>query len=288
MTVWQKIRTLLLLPVILLTLITTPKAVDTDTSVFLSQKVFVMEQALSMGQGITTDGTYFYTSGAATGLHVTYLGKIDISTMAMTERHLNPLPEICKARGNNHIGGISYYDGKIYASVEGGSECLACIVVYDPETLTATGEIYDLPNDAFDDGIPWLAVDPATGYLYASRWDHAETVFVYDVNDGMSLVKAMPLTGIGELHRIQGGEFYGGALYLAQDSKDNGTLKRLLKLDTDTGEVTVAAERDVGGANTEAEGMTFLVRDGVPSLWVLDYNKAVGIFLREYRIPAVG
>ncbi len=288
MNVWQKIRTLLLLPVILLTLLTTPKAVDTDTSVFLSQKVFVMEQALSMGQGITTDGTYFYTSGAATGLHVTYLGKIDIATMAMTERHLNPLPEICKARGNNHIGGISWYNGRIYASVEGGSECRACIVVYDPETLTATGEIYDLPNEEFDDGIPWLAVDPATGYLYASRWDHADTVYVYDVNDGMSLVKAMPLTGIGELHRIQGGEFYGGALYLAQDSKDTGTMKQLLNLDTDTGEVTVAAERDVGGTNIEAEGMTFLVKDGVPSLYVLDYNKAVGIFLREYRVPAVG
>lgn len=284
---FQKIRTLFLLPIILLTLATTPKPVDTDTARFVSQKVFVMEQALAMGQGITTDGTYFYTAGAATGLHVTYLGKIEIASMTMVAKHLNPLPEVCKARGNNHIGGISCYHGKIYASVEGGDVCHACIVVYDPETLTATGEVYDLPNDVFDDGVPWLAVDPDTGYLYASRWDHAETVYVYDVNDDMSLVKALPVTGVGELHRIQGGEFCNGALYLSQDTKDNGTVKQLLKLDVATGEVTVAAGRDVNSDNMEAEGMTFLLKDGTPSLYVLDYNKAVGIFLREYQLPAL-
>ena len=284
MTVLQKIRTFLLLPLILITLVTTPRAVDTDTAKFVSQKVYVMAQALAMGQGITTDGEYFYTSGAATGLHVTYLGKIEIATMAMVDKHLNPLPELCAQRGNDHIGGISYYNGKLYASVEGGDVCKACIVVYDPETLAATGEVYDLPNDVFDDGVPWLAVDPDTGYLYASQWNHARTVYVYDVNDGMRLVKALPLTGVGELDRIQGGEFSGGALYLAQDSKDAGTLKRLLRLDTATGEVTVAAERDVGGTNIEAEGMTFLLKDGVPSLYVLDYNKAVGVFLREYTL----
>ena len=284
MTVLQKIRAFLLLPLILLTLVTTPKAVDTDTAKFVSQKVYVMEQALAMGQGITTDGEYFYTSGAATGLHVTYLGKIEIASMTMVAKRLNPLPDVCAERGNNHIGGISWYNGKIYASVEGGDVCRACVAVYDPETLTASGEVYDLPNEIFDDGVPWLAVDPATGYLYASRWNHAETVYVYDVNDGMRPVKELPLTGIGELHRIQGGEFYDGALYLAQDSHDNGTRKRLLRMDVATGEVTVAAERDVGGTNIEAEGMTFLTKDGKPALYVLDYNKAVGIFLREYAL----
>ena len=72
MTFFQKIRTFLLLPVILLTVLTTPKAQDTDTAKFVSQKVFVMIQALAMGQGVTTDGTYFYTSGAATALNVVY------------------------------------------------------------------------------------------------------------------------------------------------------------------------------------------------------------------------
>lgn len=281
------IRRFLLFPVILLTVLTTPKPLDTDTAVFRDQNVFVMREALAMGQGVTTDGTYFYTAGAATGLRVTYLGKIAIDSMTMTQTNLNPLPQVCKARGNNHIGGVSYYDGKIYAAVEGGDVCRACIVVFDPQTLEPTGEVYDLPNDDFDDGIPWLAVDPDTGLLYASRWSRAKTVYVFDVNDGMLPVRSFEPGGIGELDRIQGGEFYNGALYLSQDSRDNGTCKRLLRLDTQTGEVTAAAERNVNGGRIEAEDMTFLVRDGDPSLFVLDYNKAVGVFLREYAVADI-
>lgn len=287
MRIIRFIRRFVLLPVILLTLLTTPKPVDTDTASCVGQDVFVMVEALAMGQGITTDGTYFYTAGAATGLHVTYLGKIEIASMTMTDKRLNPLPDVCKARGNDHIGGISFYDGKIYASVEGGDVCRACIVVFDPQTLEPTGEVYDLPNDDFDDGVPWLAVDPDTGYLYASEWSHANTVFVFDVNDGMRLIRAFEPGGIGELDRIQGGEFCGGALYLSQDSRDNGTCKRLLRLDTKTGEVTAAAERDVNGGRIEAEDMTFLFRNGAPALFVLDYNKAVGIFLREYTVAGI-
>ena len=210
-----------------------------------------------------------------------------MDTMTMTRRCINPLPQECEKRGNNHIGGISYYDGKIYASVEGGDVCCACIVVFDPDTLKPTGEVYDLPNAEYDDGIPWLAVDPQTGYLYASKWSHAETVFVYDVNDGMRLVRSFRPGGIGELDRIQGGEFYNGTLYLSQDTTDSGTIKRILRLDTETDKVTVAAERDVNGSRIEAEGMTFLTRDGQPILYVLDYNKAVGVFLREYVIAGM-
>jgi hypothetical protein len=287
MRVLKILRRFVLFPVILLTVLTTPKPADTDAAVFQEQTVFVMAEALAMGQGVTTDGTYFYTAGAATGLHVTYLGKIEIASMTMTAKRLNPLPEICKARGNNHIGGVSFYDGKIYAAVEGGDVCRACIVVFDPETLAPTGDVYDLPDDDFDDGVPWLAVDPQTGYLYASKWSHATSVFVFDVNDGMHPVKVLRPGGIGELDRIQGGEFRNGALYLSQDSRDNGTRKRLLRLDTETGEVTVAAERDVNGSRIEAEDMTFLSENDGSSLYILDYNKAVGVFLRKYAVAGI-
>ena len=282
--IFQAVRRLVLLPVVALTLLTTPIPADTDTAAFLGQNVFVMAQALAMGQGVTTDGTFFYTAGAATGLHVTYLAKIEIASMTMTQKRLNPLPDVCKARGNNHIGGISYYDGKIYAAVEGGDECRACIVVFDPETLKPVGDVYDLPNDDFDDGVPWLAVDPETGFLYASRWSHAETVYVFDVNDGMRPVRRFRPGGIGELDRIQGGEFCNGALYLSQDSRDCGTCKRLLRLEPETGEVTALAERDVQSGKIEAEDVTFLTQNGIPSMFVLDYNKAVAVFLREYTV----
>ncbi|MBQ7541198.1 MAG: hypothetical protein IJT44_02790 [Clostridia bacterium] len=287
MRYWKTVRRLVLSLIVLLTLLTTPIPADTDTAALLGQKAFVMAEALAMGQGVTTDGTFFYTAGAATGLHVTYLGKIGIETMTMTAKRLNPLPEICSSRGNDHIGGISFYGGRIYAAVEGGDVCRACIVVFDPDTLEPTGDVYDLPNEDFDDGVPWLAVDPDTGFLYASRWSHADAVYVFDVNDNMRPVRTIRPVGIGALDRIQGGEFYHGALYLSQDSRDNGTRKRLLRLDPQTCEVTEAAERDVNGGRIEAEDLTVLVRGGAASLFVLDYNKAVGVFLREYAVKGL-
>ena len=201
------------------------------------------------------------------------------------QKRINPLPEVCAARGNNHIGGISCYHGKIYASVEGGDVCRACVAVFDCETLEPTGEVYDLPNDAFDDGVPWLAVDGETGLLYASKWDHAKTLFVYDVNDGMRPVREIALTGLGELHRIQGGEFYEGQLYLSNDCKDTGGVKRILTVDLENGAVSVLAERDVGTDNCEAEGMTAYPAADGSFLHVLDYNKAVGVFWRHYALP---
>ena len=116
-----------------------------------------------MGQGITNDGEYYYTSGSITALNLTALAKFTFDDMKMVDSHVNPLPKECKERGNNHIGGISWYNGKLYTSVEGGDECYACIVVFDCETLEPTGEIYDLPNELYDDGVPWCAVDTETG-----------------------------------------------------------------------------------------------------------------------------
>mgnify|MGYP003294707835 CR=1 FL=1 len=86
----------------------------------------------------------------------------------------------CEMR-DGHLGDCDYYNGKIYAPVEGGDEVYACIVVFDAETLNATGEVYDLPNELDEDGVPWCAVDKETGYLYASKWSNAEKIFVYDI-----------------------------------------------------------------------------------------------------------
>ncbi len=280
-----KLRFFLTLPLLLLTLAFTPKAKSTDSALLVGQNVFVLEQAFVMGQGITTDGEYYYTSGAITALNMTALAKWTFENPTLVQKRINPLPEVCAARGNNHIGGISCYHGKIYASVEGGDVCRACVAVFDCETLEPTGEVYDLPNDAFDDGVPWLAVDGETGLLYASKWDHAKTLFVYDVNDGMRPVREIALTGLGELHRIQGGEFYEGKLYLSNDCKDTGGVKRILTVDLENGAVSVLAERDVGTDNCEAEGMTAYPAADGSFLHVLDYNKAVGVFWRHYALP---
>lgn len=280
------IRLLAVLPVLLATLLFTPRARDTDSARLVSQDVFVLGQALVMGQGITTDGEVWYTSGSATGLRFTALAKYDVKTGALLQSRISPLPAICRDRGNDHIGGISYYNGKIYASVEGGDVCPACIAVFDTD-LTPTGEVFDLPAELFEDGVPWLAVDGETGLLYCSRWSHADTLSVFDVNDGIRPVRDIPLTGLGELDRIQGGEFYNGRLYLSNDTKNSGGVKRILTADPGSGCVSVLAERDVGGENCEAEGLTVLPMADGSLVHVLDYNKAVGIFLRHYALTEI-
>lgn len=282
MSLAARIRQYIIYPLLLITFLFTPDAISTETANLVSTDTFVADNAMVMGQGITTDGEYFYTSGTLTAINFTAIAKYTVDGMKYVDSNTDPLPKVCKNRGNNHIGGISYYDGKIYAPVEGGDEVPACIVVFDAETLKATGEVYDLPADAFPDGVPWCAVDSETGYLYASKWKDTKTIYVYDVNDDMKLVKELKLTGT--IKRIQGGEFFGGTLYLSQDTKDNGKLRDILSVDVETGEVAVVAQRNIGSARFEAEGMTFTQSEEGTIMHVLDYNKTIGIFVHHYSV----
>lgn len=284
MIIIRKIWSIITFPILVLTLLTTPDAVSTESAELISEDVFVLEKALLTGQGITTDGEYFYTSGSITAFNFTALAKFSFDDVEIQKTAINPLPDKCTERGNNHIGGISYYNGKIYAPVEGGDICYACIVVFDAETLEPTGEIYDLPNENYDDGVPWCAVDGETGLLYASKWSHAKTIYVYDTNNDMKPVKEIPLTGLGEIDRIQGGEFYNGTLYLSNDIHNNGNIKNILSVNIETGEVALAAQRDVGGENIEAEGLTFGESEDGAVMHVLDYNKIIGVFVRHYKV----
>ncbi len=281
MEVFTKIRDIFISVIMAILFIVSPDALSTETAVLTGTDTFIMENALIMGQGITTDGDYYYTSGTITAIDVTAIAKLDADTFETVKRNINPLPSVCRKRGNNHIGGISYYNGKIYAPVEGGEEVPACIVVFDAETLVAE-KVYDLPAKDFPDGVPWCAVDKETGYLYASMWSQTKKIHVYDVNSEMSQVKVLDLSS--PVKRIQGGEFLNGTLYLSQDTKDKGSIRDILSVNVLTGEVTVAAERNIGSANYEAEGMTFTEGENGPVLHVLDYNKNIGIFLHHYDV----
>lgn len=281
----RKIWSVLTLPLLLITLLTSPVAQSTETAELVSKNVFVFEKALLMGQGIATDGEYYYTSGSISALNLTALAKFTFDDMEMVDSNVNPLPDSCEDRGNNHIGGISVYNGKIYASVEDGDDYLyPCIVVFDCETLEPTGEIYDLPREIFDDGVPWCAVDGETGYLYASKWTDIEKIYVYDTNNKMSFIKEIDLCGMEKIHRIQGGEFWNGTLYLSEDIENNGNFKNILSVDVASGETKLAFIRDVGGDNIEAEGLTFCPADDGSVMHVLDYNKVIGIFVHHYDV----
>lgn len=282
MDVLFRIRNTFIAVLTALVMFFSPAAVSTETAELIGTDTFIMENALIMGQGITTDGEYYYTSGTVTGINVTALAKYDAETLELADRKINPLPAVCRNRGNNHIGGISYYGGKIYAPVEGGTEVPACIAVFDAETLKSTGEVYDLPASDFPEGVPWCAVDSETGYLYASVWEQTKKIHVYDVNNSMQYIKTIELSE--PVKRIQGGEFYQGTLYLSKDNNDKGKIRDILSVNITTGEIAVAAERNIGSESFEAEGMTFTVGENGPVLHVIDYNRNIGIFLHHYDV----
>ena len=281
MSFLYKLRIIFIWPLLVLTIISTPKPVSTETAQLVSSETFVFDHALVMGQGITNDGEYFYTSGTVTGINSTAIAKFSMDPMEFVDSNVNPLPKICKDRGNNHIGGISYYNGKIYASVEGGDEVYACIVVFDADTLEATGEVYDLPNNLYPSGVPWCAVDPETGYLYASVWKSTKVIHVYDTNDSMKHIDDINLKT--PISHIQGAEFLDGTLYMSQDTRNKGSIRDILKVDFESGEVSVVAERDIVNEDYEAEGMTFTKGDNGAIMHVLDYNKLIGINVNSYK-----
>jgi len=281
----RKIWSVLTLPILFITLLTSPVAQSTDTAELISTDTFVLEKALIMGQGLATDGEYYYTSGSIASLDLTALAKFTVDDMEIVDSNVNPLPKECSERGDDHIGGISVYNGKIYASVEDSDDYIyPCIVVFNCDTLEPTGEVYDLPYEIYDDGVPWCAVDGETGYLYASKWNDIDKIYVYDINKSMSFVKEITLEGITPIHRIQGGEFYNGKLYLSNDIEDDGNNKNILSVDVNTGKVEIAAVRDVGGNNIEAEGLTFFPSEDGSVMHVLDYNRVIGVFVHHYKV----
>lgn len=244
---------------------------ETEGATLTSYENLVLEKALFRGQGCTTDGEHFYFSGNF------FLTKTTLDAGETLEKNIMAIPAPLLAKGCNHIGGISYHDGKIYAGVEDGSDYLnPYIVVYDAETLKYI-EYFRMPWELHVDGIPWCAVDAPRGYLYTAEWSNAKQLNVFDL-ETMELVKTVPLSM--ELDRIQGAEMFDGKLYCSQDTKADG--KKIFVVDPDTGEASLLFTRNVG-ADTEAEGMTVLPTEDGPVFCVMDLGATrTNMIFRRY------
>lgn len=241
-------------------------------AVLTSQQNLVLEKALLCAQGVTTDGEYFFFSGNF------FLTKMSLDLSETIEQNLFAIPPALLKLGCNHIGGISYYNGKIYAAVEDGSDYEhPYIVLYDADTLEFTGTYYSLPLELHEAGVPWCAVDAARGYLYTAKWNNAEVLNVFSLED-MSLVKTVPLTQ--KLNRIQGAEVYDGILYLSSD--DKAVSKSIFALNPDTGEVWTAFSRNIN-EDIEAEGMTILPMQDGSLFHVMDIGEIrLNMIFRHY------
>lgn len=242
---------------------------------------FTLDEALLMSQGITTDGEYFYTSGSIAALDLVGMAKWTADDFQKVIYTHSAIPEEIKKKYNSdHIGGISYYDGKIYAATEDATDTYNLILVYDAETLEFTGEYYDLGTEYLDDGIPYCAVDGENGYLYTSQFHETDCILAYNLDD-MSFSHKIMLSE--PIDRIQGAEYYDGLLYMSYDVEGSAT-EKVQTVDVKTGQVRTLFERTVSGRDHEAEGLTVYPMEDGSFIHVADYDKLVSISIRHYSL----
>ena len=225
-----------------------------------AKNTYVLFDYQVTSQGVTNDGEYFYFSGNK------HLAKADIESGEIFLINANAIPEELQEKGCNHIGGLSYYNGYVYAAVEDGPDYLnSFIVLYDAETLEFSGTYYELPHELHIEGVPWCAVDVERNYLYTAEWSNATVLNVFSLDD-MSLVKTVSLSE--PIDRIQGAEMFGDKLYMSCDEEND--MKRIFTLDVETGKVEVCFARNIG-KGFEAEGLTvYADENGEPVICVLD------------------
>ncbi len=248
---------------------------------YVKEDQFLLLDAAYTGQGVATDGEYYYTSGSLTAFGMACLAKWDAETMELCVKNDDAIPSEYRDKYNtDHVGGISYYNGLIYAAVENEAEDFPLIITYDARTLKMV-EVYEVAGELLPDGIPWCAVDAANGYIYTSQFNDAEYIVAYDLYT-MEFSHMLPLSE--KILRVQGGEVYNGTLYLSNDAADSND-DSIYTVDLNDGNVTKLCTRSLPSmAGNEAEDITvYPMADGT-LIHVLDYDKTIGVYLRHYAV----
>ncbi len=224
-------------------------------------------------QGMATDGETLYFSSKTT------LIRTEADAKTLVNANYFAIPDELKDLGIAHIGGMSFYNGYIYAGLEDSKVWDYPIVgVYDAETLELV-EYYVLDAEVITRGLPWVAVNPENGYLYCM--DHSKQptkILVYDTANKMEFVEEVALSEV--VPSIQGAEFLDGTLYAAT----NDETQSIYKIDPSTGVAEKYLDRNLT-AGSEGEGMTFMVKDGKPVLIAMDMGPLfINAFVREYNV----
>lgn len=189
-------------------------------------------ESLERAQGVTTDGEYWYFSGK------TSLVKIGFDNQTVYAYNYKALDgELSENYNSKHIGGISYYNGYIYASLEDSKQWQhPVIALYDAETLEYTGICHEVSSKILTRGIPWVAVDAENGFIYASHSKTVEEIHCFDL-DTFEYVKSFAVSD--PMDAIQGGEVYNGKLYVGT----NDSTRAVYTIDVKSGKVEKLFDR---------------------------------------------
>ncbi|MBQ7542019.1 MAG: hypothetical protein IJT44_07000 [Clostridia bacterium] len=268
---------------VFLTVLADPVAGNTGSARLVHEEVRTLIDASFMSKGLTNDGAYYYTSGAVSFAKYTALAKYEIGTLKRVKYKVFPVNWDLIKKGYDNIGGISWYNGKLYAAMESKSgKAAPCIAVFSADSL-AYETRYELPACWFPQGITWVAVDRATGLLYTGAWPTADSVHVFRIDATMAHVRQIDVSGLSSLDRICGGEVYGGVLYLSQDVESE-RINNVLRVNVQTGESAVYFTRDSGRAEAPAGDVTVFPKADGSLFHVADYNGILGVYLRSYAV----
>ena len=225
-------------------------------------------------QGITTDGDTLFFSSKTT------LIQTEADAKTVINANYTAIPdELAEKYGIKHIGGLSYYNGFIYAGLEDSKVWDYPIVgVYDAGTLELV-DYYILDCETVTRGLPWVCVNPENGLLYCT--DHSKQptkLLVYDTADGMKPAGEIPLSQT--VAAIQGAEFYGGIIYAAS----NDETQAIYTINSSDGSVEKLTDRCLTQFS-EGEGMTIMIKGGKPVIIAMDMGPLfINAFVREYDI----
>lgn len=225
-------------------------------------------------QGITTDGDTLFFSSKTT------LIQTEADAKTVINANYSAIPdELAEKYGIKHIGGLSYYNGFIYAGLEDSKVWDYPIVgVYDAGTLELV-DYYILDCETVTRGLPWVCVNPENGLLYCT--DHSKQptkLLVYDTADGMKPAGEIPLSQT--VAAIQGAEFYDGIIYAAS----NDETQAIYTINPSDGSVEKLTDRCLTQFS-EGEGMTIMIKGGKPVIIAMDMGPLfINAFVREYDI----
>lgn len=225
-------------------------------------------------QGITTDGDTLFFSSKTT------LIQTEADAKTVINANYSAIPdELAEKYGIKHIGGLSYYNGFIYAGLEDSKVWDYPIVgVYDAGTLELV-DYYILDCETVTRGLPWVCVNPENGLLYCT--DHSKQptkLLVYDTADGMKPAGEIPLSQT--VAAIQGAEFYGGIIYAAS----NDETQAIYTINPSDGSVEKLTDRCLTQFS-EGEGMTIMIKGGKPVIIAMDMGPLfINAFVREYDV----
>lgn len=280
-----------------------PAAANTDREDRLvDSRDHLLFGALYRAQGVATDGEYLYFGSNQFVFQCSNILKTSFAGEAV---NINPnaIPFEAKMDQCFHVGGIDYYDGKVYAGIEDNGYYNPYVAVYDAGTLellsykrlpvgvTADGEPIENKDDInyengdihmHTDGIPWVAVDAARNVFYTAEWSDADRLNVFSLED-YSFVGFIELTDKnGEpvvLDRCQGADVYGNVLYA---SCDIGSEQPFMAIDLTSGVMTHLFDRNLG-EDAEAEGMCVQTTpDGV--FFISQYYTGVKVVVCTYDV----